>query len=276
MKVSFLGHCFPQWPSRLGKRRWRTQRNTTTVTQERGKCNNSIGSEGKCQQYTKHKGESERERKRDRGGGTRGGSNSITSVSSFTGQRDRDAELWTTNEISKSWVRYLPPSQSLADIREVREGEGWRCAQRKPQGHSWTHTHTHIKRLRVGNKRQKTFHPLLWAEECAHDLTRYRALRENTTLHVSYSLCKLHTPMIVSHSGVSPVWRLCSPADRATLKVSQQTTETLETCNRERFDLDTEPIDEDLQLVIMLEIMSFNTLSFIPSSPFIHLECLMR
>lgn len=136
MKVSFLGHCFPQWPSRLGKRRWRMQRNTTTVrlrkSRESATTALNPGSEGKCQQYTKHKGESERGKR----GWMRGGSNSITSVSSFTGQRD--TELWTANEISKSWVRYLPLSQSLGNNREVRQGEGWRWAQRKHREQSWT------------------------------------------------------------------------------------------------------------------------------------------
>lgn len=81
MKVSFLGHCFPQWPSRLGKRRWRMQHNPPAAqlrkTREIAATALNPGSdEGKVP--TVHK---------------RGGvGNPITSVSSFTGQRDQSYE----------------------------------------------------------------------------------------------------------------------------------------------------------------------------------------
>lgn len=70
------------------------QRNTTAArlrkTRESATTALNPGSEeGKCQQYTKHKEEREgKERDREEEGG-----NSITSASSFTGQRDREPEL---------------------------------------------------------------------------------------------------------------------------------------------------------------------------------------
>lgn len=238
MKVSFLGHCFPQWPSRLGKRRWRMQRNTTTAQLRKSRESATTAlAQRESANSTQNTKEREREREREEG---------VIQSHQCPHSQDRDAELWTTNEISKSWVRYLPLSQSLGNVREVRQGEGSRCAQRKHQEHSWTHTHTKKKGQKVvsGEKKDKTFHPLLWAQECMHNHTRYQALHET---QLSKSLRKVHTSMIICHSGVSPVWRLSSPADRATLMVSQQTTKTLETCNGELlawFDQDTKPLEE--------------------------------
>lgn len=122
MKVSFLGHRFPLWPSRLGKMETElaTQLDRCTVLCKTGeKCSNSIepwlasmagkraGWGRKCQQYTKKKW-----------GGV---GNPITSASSFTGQRETDSqEFWETNEISESWVRRLP-----LEVRQGGKPEVW-------------------------------------------------------------------------------------------------------------------------------------------------------
>lgn len=158
MKVSFLGRCFPQWPSRLGKRRWRMQRNTTAAqlckTGESATTAVNPGSEeGKCQQYTKHKRERGRREGRKGGGG-----NSITSASSFTGQRDREPELWTTNEIKKSWVRYLSPSCSGGKQQkgETRRGmKVWAEKTAGPRMDTATEDSSFPSAQRVSSKRRR-------------------------------------------------------------------------------------------------------------------------
>lgn len=134
MKVSFLGHRFPQWPSRLGKMEmepatqldrctvmqdWRKmqQQHWTLAYVDGGRAGRRAGREG-AKVPTVHK------KKTKKRGGV---GNPITSASSFTGQQETDSqELWETNEISESWVRRLP--------LEVRQGgrpkvwvEKWRA-----------------------------------------------------------------------------------------------------------------------------------------------------
>ena len=81
-----------------------------------------------------------------------GGGNSITSASSFTGQRDREPELWTTNEISKSWVRYLWPVLLSVEGRWVEETPGAKSWTDKQQGSHFatvTPSFLQVKRLWV-------------------------------------------------------------------------------------------------------------------------------
>lgn len=124
MKVSFLGHSFPWWPPRLGKRRWKMQWNMTAAqlrkTRESATTAFNPRWEGKCQQYTNAM---EGGRREGVGGGE---GNSITSASSFAGhgERDRNRELWTTNEISKSWVRLWSPV-SLSARQHKGETRKW-------------------------------------------------------------------------------------------------------------------------------------------------------
>ncbi len=118
------GGCNATWPLHSYARPEKVQQQHWTLAQRGESANRTQSMKGRDREERDWEEEEE--------------GNSITSVSSFTGQRAREPELWTTNEISKSWVSYLSLSPSEWNNREVIQGERWRCGQRNSPAAKWT------------------------------------------------------------------------------------------------------------------------------------------
>lgn len=168
MKVSFLGRLFPQWPSCLGRKRWRRQRNTTAAqlckTRESAAAALNPGTEkGKCQRYTK----------KTEGRGNAGGAEDEEDgvIQSHQCPRSQDTELETTNEINKSWVRYFPSVTIPEKWQRGETKQGWKQRQETRNRSGQTEKDPSYNNSNPLGHSPPSIIPLLWALGHMHDHT---------------------------------------------------------------------------------------------------------
>ena len=161
-----------------------TQHDRCAVTQDQRKCNNStepwLGG-GKVP--TVHKTQRrEREKERDRE------EEGVIQSHQRPHSQDRAPQLWTTNEISKSWVRYLFPVELSVRQRRGETKRGMRVWAEKTSGAPEWALHLHSFRSE-GRERgpdhnppcnfPSTLIPLMWGvHEWSH--THTHAIRPQT------------------------------------------------------------------------------------------------